>query len=295
MEGERFILYVGWMMRVQKITRAALGALALALGPLPAAAPAHGQAVVSTGESFVDVSFVRGRAEPGGGRMTGLVLDLAPEWKTYWRSPGAAGVPPTFDWSGSRNLAEAEVLWPRPHYFESFGVQTLGYAKRVVFPIRLVPEDPARPIALGLDLAVGVCREICVLEETTVSADIAPGAPAEAAALVASAEASVPPHATAVGLVEARCRISGAGAERRLDATLRFDRPVADPSVALEGPELVMFRDIEASAAAEGRIEVAATLRLLDERAWIGRSDIRMTVLAEDFAADVRGCSAGSG
>ena len=51
------------------------------------------------------------RAEPGpaeirpgwqtgaGTRMVALHLRLAPEWKTYWRSPGEAGIPPEFDWS----------------------------------------------------------------------------------------------------------------------------------------------------------------------------------------------------
>ncbi|MEG4641374.1 protein-disulfide reductase DsbD domain-containing protein, partial [Paracoccus sp. APAP_BH8] len=41
-----------------------------------------------------------------GHRMTALHLRLEPGWKTYWRSPGDAGVPPRFDWAASRNLAE---------------------------------------------------------------------------------------------------------------------------------------------------------------------------------------------
>ncbi len=282
-------------MALQKMSRRLFCAALLMAWPLTATGPALGQAIVSSGESFVDVSLVRGRAEPGGARMAGLVLDLAPEWKTYWRSPGATGVPPAFDWSGSRNLAEAEILWPRPHFFESFGLETLGYAERVVFPVRLVPGDPSRAMAVNLGLTVGVCRDLCVLEETTVTAEIAPDAPEEAAALVAEAEASVPRPAAELGLAEARCRVSGAGAERRLEATLVFDRPVEHPAVVLEGPEMVTFRDVETRGGDNGRVEVGATLSLLDEKAWIGRSDIRMTVLAEDFAADVQGCRAAAG
>ena len=283
------------MVCPQKMFRRLFCAALLAASPLLSAGPGLGQAIVSTGESFVDVSLVRGRPEPGGARMAGLVLDLAPEWKTYWRSPGATGVPPAFDWSASGNLAEAEVLWPRPHFFESFGLETLGYADRVVFPVRLVPSDPSRPIAVKLDLTVGVCRDLCVLEETTVSADVDPGAPEEGAALIAEAEAAVPRPAAELGLTAAQCRMSGTGAQRRLEATLVFDRPVADPAVVLEGPELVTFRDVETRSGGGGRVEVGATLSLLDETAWIGRSDIRMTVLAETFAADVQGCRAGAG
>ena len=288
--------YVGAMMWLKKIRAGLIFPALAAAGGALAAVPAAAQAVVSTGESFVDVSLVGGRAGADGTRMAGLVLDLAPGWKTYWRSPGAAGVPPRFDWSASDNLAGAEVLWPRPHFFESFGAETLGYAGRVVFPVRLVPRDAARPIDVNLDLAVGVCRDLCVLEETTLTAELAADAPAEDAALVAAAEAAVPRPAGELGLTEARCRVAGAGAERRFAATLVFDRPVADPRVVLEGPELVLFKDVRTEAEpGSGRIEVAARVRLLDETAWLGRSDIRMTVLAGDLAADLRGCDAPAG
>lgn len=293
--GENPVLL--WAMIQVRTLR--LPALALWLGL--AATPALAQAIVSTGQSFAEARLVAGRPEPAGGRMAGLVIDLAPEWKTYWRSPGAAGVPPVFDWTGSRNLASAEVLWPRPRQFESFGLETLGYAEGVVFPLRLVAENPARPIELRLDLTLGVCREICVLEETTVSARIAPDAPEESAALVAAAEAAVPPPAGRVGLTSARCRIEGTGARRDFEATLAFDRPLDAPRVLVEGPDLAWFSGVttepepDAPDAPGTRLRVAAELALADEQAWIGRSDIRMTVLADNFAADIRGCTGPAG
>ena len=33
----------------------------------------------------------------------GLHLQLGEDWKTYWRSPGEVGLPPTIDWTGSEN------------------------------------------------------------------------------------------------------------------------------------------------------------------------------------------------
>ena len=276
--------------------RRSVSAALMALLPLLAAAPAMPQAVVSTGESFAEVSFLPGRAEPDGSRLAGVVVDLAPEWKTYWRSPGAAGVPPAFDWSGSKNLASAEVLWPRPHFFESFGIETLGYAKRVVFPVRLTPEDPAKPMEVRVDLAIGVCREICVLEETALTETIAPDAPETGAAEVGAAEASVPLPAAAAGLTEAECRIAGAGKSRDFEAVLDFDRALESPRVVIEGPELVFFQNVRTEPEpGEGRLQVGAEVSLLDEGAWLGRSDIRMTVLAAGFAADVQGCSAARG
>ncbi|MCH8166419.1 MAG: hypothetical protein IIC03_00595 [Proteobacteria bacterium] len=268
---------------------------ALALWPVLDAGPARSQAVVSTGESFVRVTLLPGRAEPGGGRMAGLVLDVAPEWKTYWRNPGAAGIPPQFDWSGSRNLASAEVFWPRPKFFESFGLTTLGYSGRVVFPVRLVPERPDRAIEIRLGLALGVCREICVLQETTVELRIEPGAPAVGAVLVAMAEAAVPRPGAELGLTGASCRISGAGKKRRFDAVLEFAQALRDPVVILEGPALTWFSGVETTVEPGGSLHVGAELSLLDETLWINRSQIRMTVLAGDFAADIQGCTAPAG
>ena len=61
-------------------------------------------------------------------------------WKTYWRMPGDAGIPPQFDWSGSQNVKSVEVLWPAPQRFIDSGGETVGYKDRVVFPLRIVPD-----------------------------------------------------------------------------------------------------------------------------------------------------------
>lgn len=290
--------YIGAMTSLRKPARVALLALAVAAAPFWAAA----QSLVSTGQSFVHASLVPGRVEPDGSQMAGLVLDLAPQWKTYWRNPGAAGVPPRFDWSRSRNLASAEVLWPRPKLFESFGMTTIGYADRVVFPLRLVPEVAGEPIELALDLAVGVCHDICVLEEAEVALHIDPAGPAaeaddeadDGAALIAAAEATVPRPGAELGLARATCRISGTGSKRSFDATLDFGRPLADAKVILEGPDLAWFEDV-VTTPEQGQLNVSAKLALIDGSAWVNRSQVRMTVLADGIAADVRGCSAPSG
>src|SRR3954466_3952248 len=48
----------------------------------------------------------------GGSRLAALEIVLAPEFKTYWRTPGDSGVPPAFDWAASTNVASVEPLWP---------------------------------------------------------------------------------------------------------------------------------------------------------------------------------------
>jgi hypothetical protein len=71
--------------------------------------------------------------------VAGLEIVLEPGWHTYWRVPGAAGIPPRFDWSGSTNLGDARIEWPHPQVFEVFGFRTIGYHDRVVLPMLLTP------------------------------------------------------------------------------------------------------------------------------------------------------------
>lgn len=278
------------MIPLHRLVR--VGVLCLAFC-LPAGL-AGAQAIVSSGESFMTARFLTGMAEPSGARMAGLRLTLADGWKTYWRSPGGAGVPPTFDWSRSGNLRDAEIFWPRPELFQSFGVRAIGYSGEVVLPVRLVPEDPTRPIEVRLDANIGVCNELCVLEQVELSEVIAPGAAEIGAGRIAGALAAVPVDARASGLSAANCRTTGSGQERRLEATLRFARPLTRPTVLVEGPETLWITGAETRQQGD-ELKVTADIELARDGVWIDRSAIRMTVLDDDFAADIRGCTAHSG
>src|SRR5882672_3978004 len=70
------------------------------------------------GDQRAAVRLIAG-APRGSGAATihqaGIEIRLSPGWKTYWRYPGDAGVPPRFDFSGSRNLKSAVVRYPAPH------------------------------------------------------------------------------------------------------------------------------------------------------------------------------------
>ena len=73
----------------------------LALAALPAAARAGLQ-------RYYRVSLLAGGYSAGRHRA-GLLIELDGLWKTYWRVPGDAGIPPQLDWSGSQNAAAIDV------------------------------------------------------------------------------------------------------------------------------------------------------------------------------------------
>ena len=134
----------------------------------------------------------RARLLAGNG-VAGVEVQMPDGWKTYWRTPGdAGGVAPSFDWSKSNNLAAAKVLYPAPKRFSDSAGDTVGYKGTVVFPVKLTPKDPSKPIDLHLDLEYGVCKEICIPAEAALSLAIAPDQARESSAELADALKHVP-------------------------------------------------------------------------------------------------------
>lgn len=124
----------------------------------------------------------------------GLEIRLEDGWKTYWRNPGDSGVPPTFDWSRSRNLADVTVLWPAPERFTEGESNSIGYTGDVVLPLKVRAIDAAKPVSLALALQYGACKTICVPATGEAILELDPGSAGSsgAEALVSSAEKAVP-------------------------------------------------------------------------------------------------------
>lgn len=105
----------------------------------------------------------------------GIEVRLERGWKTYWRYPGDSGVPPRFDWSGSENLASTEIHWPAPQLIvDETGTKSIGYHDNVIFPVSIVPIDPAKPVKLKLKLDFAVCEKLCVPADAEMTLDVPP-------------------------------------------------------------------------------------------------------------------------
>ena len=82
---------------------------------------------------------------------------LGDGWKTYWRSPGEAGLPVTAEVAGNM----LELAYPLPKRFELFGLQTFGYDKHVLIPFKVNKSDFKDGI-LPVRMGFMVCKDICV-------------------------------------------------------------------------------------------------------------------------------------
>lgn len=121
----------------------------------------------------------------------GIEVKLAPGWKMYWRYPGDAGVPPRFDFTGSKNVSAITVLWPAPQRFSEEGTKLIVYKGNVVLPLRIVPENQDEPVMVRLKLDYGICEKLCILVEAKSELPVSGDATSYELAL-AAAEAQVP-------------------------------------------------------------------------------------------------------
>jgi DsbC/DsbD-like thiol-disulfide interchange protein len=147
------------------------------------------------GDARSAARLIAGSQATGGGPApvrAGIEIRLKPGWHTYWRYPGDAGVPPQFDFKGSQNVKQVDVLWPAPELLpEAGGISIIGYERNVILPLRIVPQDRGKPVALRLKLDYAICEKLCVPAEARAELALRSG-PASQDASLAAAEGRVP-------------------------------------------------------------------------------------------------------
>jgi suppressor for copper-sensitivity B len=170
--------------------------------------------------------------------VAGIEVAMPAGWHTYWRTPGDAGIPPAFDFSGSTNLENIEVAFPVPTRLDDGVSITNVYNDRVLLPVTATIIDPAAPATLAVAMDLGVCAEICVPDRVTATVDIAPGeGDADARAAIEQARHLLP-GASEAGVFAVGSVARDGGTDKR--PVFRFSAVVPDPDDAeifVEGPE----------------------------------------------------------
>lgn len=228
-------------------------------------------------------SLLPGWVTPDGHRMTALLVELAPGWKTYWRSPGDAGVPPSFDWSGSDNLDRIEIHWPRPEIIQSGGMRTLGYHDRLVLPIEAVPVDAAKPISLQAKVDFGICESICVPAHVELKAP----QPEADDPVIRDVLADLPRDG---GAIEG-CQMKDIDDGIRVAATVPVMAGEADSGAALELDGGQVWVSDPFIAVKDGVL--TATADFVDGTGKpfpLNAGDVRLTLIDGDEAVEFHGC-----
>lgn len=248
-------------------------------------------ALATTQDDVLQAQLRPGYQMENGGHMAAVDLQLAPGWKTYWRSPGDAGIPPSFDWSGSDNVKSVRIHWPAPTVFNVNGMQTIGYRDRLVLPVEITARDPAQPIRLRVRMELGVCDEICLPASVDLVSDlVAPGAHDASIGAALSQRAATAQEA---GVARVSCSIDPIKDGLRLTARLGLPDPGLPEVVAFETANREIW---VAEAVTERRGgELISMTELVPPHGApfaLDRSGITMTILAAGGAVEVKGCPA---
>ncbi len=143
---------------------------------------------------LLEAATQNGGALSGAHLLAGIEVRLDPHFITYWRNPGDAGVPPSFDTAGSANLKSVEVRYPAPESLDEAGAQAFGYSDDVVFPLLVTPLDPAKPVTLAVKFDYAACYNICLPARAELTL-ILDGRPSAEGDRVLDALAAVPRRA----------------------------------------------------------------------------------------------------
>lgn len=252
------------------------------LGALPAQA--------LTQDEILSARLLPGWQTESGSHMAGLELVLASGWKTYWRAPGEAGIPPNFDFSASSNVKSVRFHWPRPTIFELNGMQTIGYHDYLVLPIEVTPLDASMPVTLRTTVDLGVCKDICIPASVTLDADLSATGGDEA--IKASLE-DQPTPAKAAGMTGIGCLVEPIADGMRVTADITL------PEQA--GKEVVVFETatngvwVSQSVSSRSGAVLTATSDLVPpegEPFALDRSGMTVTVIADNSAVEIKGCPA---
>jgi DsbC/DsbD-like thiol-disulfide interchange protein len=238
--------------------------------------------------------LVAARAQDRGGVRVfraGVEIRLKHGWKTYWRYPGDSGVPPSLDFSRSRNVRSVIVLYPAPSKFpDGAGGHSIGYKGDVVLPLHVVPQDVRRPVALDLALNYAACEKLCVPAQAKLALLLSGGASAEEPRIIA-AEARVPRHveigAAGAPSIRAVRREAGAGKPRVVvDVAAPAGEPVA---LFAEGPTAQWALPLPepVAGAPAGLQRFAFELDGLPPGATAKGATLRLTAVAGDKAVEV--------
>ncbi|MCP4329004.1 MAG: hypothetical protein GY791_11270 [Alphaproteobacteria bacterium] len=225
--------------------------LLAALAVVGAAAVAHGQSSsmaaaspwVTTDQTEVRLVAATTATGETDTVQLGLQFKLIPNWKVYWRNPGAAGFPPSIDWAGSDNLADSVMRWPAPKRFSVLGLDTLGYKDEVVFPISVALQRPGDPLTIAARVNYLTCDEICVPYEADLALSLPSGSafPTPYAQLLDRFAAQVPGDGAAVGMAVNEATIVGHGGAQLLRVAASADPPFSEPDLYVEAPDRFEF------------------------------------------------------
>lgn len=264
----------------------ALIALALAL-VLPTVSPAQSY------DDILSAKLLTGWRQSDGTHMAAVQITLKPGWKTYWRAPGDAGIPPIFDMSGSKNLRSSQVVWPRPQVFYQSGMRSIGYHDGVVLPLRVVPRARGKNIELRAQIDIGVCKDICIPQSLNVSA-VLPASGGTRDPRIAAALADRPYSAAEANAGVLRCAIHPGADGIEVSVQVNVPKLKGKEAMVIEARNPLLWVSEPRAERRGNTLSARAQISHVEGAPFmLDRGGLRVTVLGTSRAIEWQGCAKG--
>lgn len=221
----------------------------------------------------------------GSTHVSGLSIRMAKGWHTYWRAPGDAGIPPSFNWSGSTNVKSVSVHFPVPEVYDTYGMRSIGYTDHVTFPLVIEAKDPSLPITLRGEIDIGVCDEICVPVTLQVGANLPAGGDHHAGLAQLLKD-----RPSRVGKMT--CEMTPIADGLRVVAVADVPLMRSDEIAVIETRNSAVWVSPPVLKRKGNRLQAVVEMVPPNAKPFaLARSDVRLTVIAGGRAVEILGCS----
>lgn len=253
--------------------------------------PALSQSNSGLPNGVMRIDIIPGWRTTKGTHMAAFRIVMKEGWKTYWRAPGDGGIPPQFDWSGSKNLAGVTFFWPRPEVSNTNGMRTIVYYNEVIIPVEFSLNDQSKEMRLKGRVDLGVCNEICVPYSLKFSAnlDAKNNKPIRS---IQTALKAQPMSARRAGVKSARCLIEPISDGLKVMVILKMPSTGGAETVVIEpGDQSIWVSESVMKRAGNTLTAVSELVPPSNAPFALNRSKIRLTVLGSKRAVDILGCT----
>lgn len=259
---------------------------ALLFFPLPSAAQEYNVQGVAA------LEFLPGYRTKRGTYMGALRIRLKEGWKTYWRAPGGNGIPPQFQWAGSKNLQGVAYHWPAPKVYRQDGIQTIGYKNELVLPIEMKAKDAAAPVTIKGKIEFGICADVCIPASAAFSASLLQNSKANRS-IIQKALATNPVSARKGGVKSAHCTLHPIKNGFRITSIVTLKKPAPKGTLTvLEYPNPDVWAESGTTVVTGKKLTTTTNLfAFTNEPLSLDRSKLRLTLLGGKKVVEIRGCS----
>lgn len=260
---------------VQRIGRASL----LAAFFLPAVAQAAtSEWVTSTGGM---IRIVAAPVDKDGTIPASLEIKLNPGWKTYWREPGASGIPPQITLDPAEGIVLEKIGFPVPKTFDDGTVRYIGYDKSVSFPLTLKRVSGEGDVNIRASVFLGICEDICIPVQGELDLTLKQGDfdnPLDAARIEGAVAAL--PEAPADDFMVTTAVYDAQTSTVRLSLRLPQDTATDHRDLFLAGPSGVSFGKPVIATTRDAELEAEVPVRLSAKDKTLKGKPVILTVRA---------------